>query len=70
MCFWFYDMLIIVWIVYEYEVLYVWNVDEIGLEIVVGRNSSFKVVVKKGSRNVRILICDNKEWMIILVSKC
>lgn len=55
---------------HEYEASHVRNVDETGLETVAGRNSSLKVVAKKGSRNVRISTCDNKEWMTILVSKC
>jgi len=32
-----------------------------------GRNNTLKVVAKKRSRNVNVLSCDSRKWLILLV---
>lgn len=49
-----------------YEASHIWNVDETGVQAI-GRNTTLKVVAKKGSKNVNVRAADSREWLTVLV---
>ena len=49
-----------------YEASHIWNMDETGVQAA-GKNSTLKVVAKKGSKNVNMLAGNNKKWLTIIV---
>lgn len=65
-CSHFYSGLTIVITSHGYEASHIWIMDEIGVQAT-GRNSTLKVVAKKGSKNVNIPAGDNREWLTIVV---
>ena len=65
-CFNFYSGLTTVITSHGYETSHIWNMDETGVQAT-RKNSTLKVVAKKGSKNVNILVGNNKEWLTIVV---
>jgi hypothetical protein len=62
----FYEFLGTIFTAHEYQASHVWNSDETGVQST-GRNSTLKVVAKRGSKHVNVSSSDNREWMTTMV---